>query len=233
MSKEMVGFRFDSLHGCFSNLALMSGSNQLGSLEQPKSADDYFDYLTDLSNNETPFIVVTPQDIGGRLTVPMLHALIEMYNPGFVGIDQISLMDDARSREGTQERIRLTNIAEDLYLATEKYKIPIIAPVQASKVSEKENKDEQGNVDAPKLEHAFGADGIVQNATRVIAIKKQGKTMKMVLRKNRYGLRDGEVLVLWDIDKGVVQPMLSVQKNEQGAVTGTKRAPAAKGVDLF
>lgn len=203
MSHTAIGFRFDTLYKNFSNESLMHG---LPSLGDGVSSSDYTQYLDGLKELEVPFFVVTPKDIGGtRLDVQKLHTLIEKYKPDIVGIDQLSLMADYRSGKGEQERLKYTHIAEDLYLTSERYGIPILTPAQASRESVKDKDN-----DAPQLHQIAESDGVGQNSTRVISIKQLGTTMKISVKKNRYGRNNLEVLTLWDIDKGVIKPFLKV-----------------------
>lgn len=225
MSETLVGFRVDTLHGHFSNRAIMSGQDDLGEGRTPQ---DYYDYLEDISTNEVPFVVITPKQLGGRrLTVPKLHQLIEQYKPGIVGIDQISLMDDARREKGDPKRIQYGNISEDLFLTSEKYAIPILAPVQANRESKK---DKDSKDDTPQPEHIAESDAIPQNATRVIGIRKIDVTMKLGLSKNRYGENNKEIMLIWDIDKGIVRPFLSLGTNDQGEA---EEVTQLEGEDLF
>lgn len=230
MPETLVGLRFDTLHKHFSSKSLMSGQGQLGTEDEPKTLDDYKEYLTNLSTTETPFLIVTPKHLGGkRLTISALHQLIELYKPGIIGIDQLSLMEDERASKGEQARLRYTHIAEDLYLTSEKYQVPILSPSQANREAKKESKNSENT---PELEHISESDGIGQNATRVIGIKQLGPTMKLGLKKNRYGENNKELLVIWDIDKGIVKPFLQVTTDDRGETTDTKTT-TQEGVDLF
>lgn len=225
MSETLVGFRFDTLHKNFKNTSLMSGNDDLG---EGRTPEDYYQYLNDISTTDNPFIVITPGHLGGkRLDIPKLHQLIEQYKPGIVGIDQISLMDDYRREKGEQTRIQYGHIAEDLFLTSEKYGIPILAPAQANRGATKDKKDDE---QAPKVEHISESDAIGQNATRVISIKKIDVTMKFSIAKNRYGLNNQELLVIWDIDNGIVKPFLAVETNDSGEVQQTEQL---SGEDLF
>src|SRR5699024_2253753 len=130
MSENLIGFRFDTLYKNFSNSKLMAGSSDLG---DGKNVDEYYEYLSNQSTNETA------QHLrGNRLTVPKLNQLIEQYKPGIVGIDQISLMDDVRRQSGDPKRIQYSNISEDLFLTSEKYGIPVLAPAQANRDATKD-----------------------------------------------------------------------------------------------
>lgn len=226
MSETLVGFRFDTLKGHFSNRALMSGEDDLG---EERTKEDYYKYINDISMSKTPFIVITPKHLGGRrLSVPKLHQLIEQYNPGIIGIDQISLMEDYRREKGDPKRIQYGNISEDLFLTSEKYEIPILAPAQANREAKKDKKNKE---EAPQIEHISESDAIAQNATRVLSLRNIDVTMKFAIVKNRYGENNKELLLIWDINKGIVKPFLSVDTDaESGDVKGTEQLT---GEDLF
>lgn len=231
MSETLVGFRFDTLHGHFSNSAIMGGKEEMGTSSEPKSPEDYYDYLDNLSHNETPFIVCTPKHLGGRrMNISDLHGFIEKYQPGIIGIDQISLMEDERADRGEQNRIRYTHIAEDLYLTSEKYAVPILAPGQASRAAEEKKDGDK----APELTDIAESDGIGQNATRVVSIKKIDTTMKISLKKNRYGKNNQDLLLIWDIDYGIVKPFLTAETDKHGEVQEDNDIQfQAEGEDLF
>lgn len=228
MGEMIVGYRFDTLNGHFANTALMQGESALGEDKNPTA---YKNYLYELAKTERSFVVVTPKDLGGkRATVPVMNQLIEQYDPDIIGVDQISLMEDHRASKGQQERLSYTHIAEDLYLSSEKYRKPILAPSQANREAEKEKKGDDGGK-TPELHHASESDGVVQNATRVISMRTVDSTLKITVRKNRYGKRNQELLLLWDIDKGIIKPFLAVSTNKDGEAVKTKKL--AGGEDLF
>ena len=234
MPKEMIGFRFDTLHKNFSHSGLTAGYKDLG---EGKTPEDYKNYLNDISKDDNlpPFIVITPKDLGGkRLDVPTLEGLIEQYKPDIVGLDQLSLMEDARQSKGQQERIRFTHVSEDLYNCSEKYGIPILTPSQATRSSVKK-KGEEEDEETPDLHEISESDGIGQNATRVIGMKQIGNTLKLTVRKSRYSKRGGEILVLWDIDKGIIKPFMQVNKDSNNNITSTVPTQSSElaGVELF
>lgn len=231
MPKDIVGFRVDTLNEHFSHSALTTGSPDLGDGKKP---EDYYEYTNNISKdpNLPPFIVITPKDIGGKkLDVPTLENLIEQYKPDIVGIDQLSLMDDARAQRGQQERIKYTHISEDLYLTSEKYGIPILTPSQANRDSAKKKGDDE---ETPELHEISESDGIGQNATRVIGMRQIGSTLKLSVRKSRYSKKGAEILLLWDIDRGLIKPFMQVDKDRNNNVVATKPTQnAMSGEELF
>jgi len=226
MGHLQTGFRFDTLNAKFSNKGLMQGKTELGAGGEPKDDKEYYEYLTNLGSKENPFIVVTPKDLGGkRLNIPVLHDLIEQYKPTIIGIDQLSLMDDYRATKGEQTRLRYTHIAEDLFTTSETYGVPILSPAQAKRGDKKDDEN------TPKTEDVAESDGIPQNSSRVIGIKHMGTTMKLGIPKNRYGPNNQELMLLWDIDKGVVKPFLQASVDKDGKATDT--TSLVGGEELF
>lgn len=219
MSNLVVGFRFDTLAANFSNSALMNGTGELS------GETDYFEHLKEIEQSEAAFVVITPKDLNGnRLDVPTLHSLIEKYKPDIVGLDQLSLMDNHRATRGQIERIKYGQIAEDLYLTSEKYAIPILTPSQANRESAKQKKVGEA---PPELHEISESDAIGQNSTRVISIKQFGNTLKLSLKKNRYGKNNQEILMLWNIDKGILKPFLTVDNSS------SEPKAEYKGSELF
>ena len=202
MSPNIVGFRFDTFNKHFSNMGLMNGSNDV-------DGSEYGDYINDLKRKDG-FIVVTPKDFGGRKpNTDDLRALMIKYNADILGVDQITLMTD--KRRGENKRIQYTNISEDLFLISEELQKPVLAVTQANRDSVKNKKEKDV---APELHEIGESDGIAQNSTRVISLNVHQGVAKLVLKKNRYGLNNKEVLMTWDIDKGILKPMLDGGQDE-------------------
>lgn len=239
MSTTLVGYRFDTLNEHFSNTGLMAGKDDLGEPmidgTNDKTGESYSEYLGNLKENNSPFIVVTPKSLGKQLDIPTLKHLIETHKPDIVGVDQLSLMTDYRSRKGEQLRIQYTHIAEDLYDLSEEMRVPILAPVQANREAHSKNTDKgsTGNK-PPELHEISESDGIGQNATRVISILRNGVQLKLYVAKNRYGVRGDEVSYLWDINLGIFKQVEGANLSS-GAVVDIDLASGelASGEELF
>jgi replicative DNA helicase len=167
------------------------------------------------------------------MTVPVLNGLIEKYKPDIIGIDQFSLMNDARAEKGDPTRIKLAHISEDLYNSSEKYSKPIIADAQANrKASEKKKGDTEA--DTPELDEIQEADAIGQNSSRVISIKQSAAGLKVTVKKNRYGLNNKEFLYFWDIDKGYFKKInMLPTHSEQPVQAASEGEFAANGTEVF
>ena len=95
-------------------------------------------------------------------------------------------------------RIQYANITMDLYKISAKYGIPIVLNVQAGRSAK-----ESGN-DTLELEHIAESDGVGQNASRVIAMKRDEKSgiLQLSVVKNRYGEDRKIIEYMWDVETG-------------------------------
>lgn len=211
MSRNIVGFRVDTLNEHFSNIGLMSGGKKLGKdADTQKDMKDYKKYIERMSAKDG-FIVVTPNDFNGQ--EPNVEQLCEVwdYHSGdILGVDQLSLMADGR--KGETKTVRLGNISKDLFLASESRQKPIIALAQAGRESEKTKKEKD---ETPELHHIEFSDAVGQNATRVLSMNTFDGVLKLTIRKNRYGGFVGrDTLLHWDINYGIVKPLLEGDDGE-------------------
>lgn len=177
MSPSRIGYRFDTIHQGISNRALLAGFGVQG----------YEDYLKELSKNETPYFVTTPQMLGGRVTVSKLREFCLDKDLDFLAVDGITYIQDERYRGGDSKTTSLTNISEDLIQLSLELKIPIVVVVQA-------NRDAVADeVTTPGLSHIRDSDGIAHNATKVLGLGKKGTVLEVGISKNRDGEMDGYV----------------------------------------
>ena len=202
MSALMMGYRFDTLYKNISNTAMLMGNADM--------QDEYLEYIYKLSEG-SGFHVVTPSDFGGKKpTIPQLESLAEEMNIDIVILDQLSLLDDGKQTDN--KTARYANISQDIMLASKRLQIPFITVAQANREAEKDKKAKE---DAPQLHHVEYSDAIVQDATRVVSMKYDSGILKLSLKKNRFGGRNVDVLLKWDIDKGIIEPMLNEEELEQ------------------
>lgn len=209
MSNIIVGFRVDTLLANFSNTGLMNGSTSLGRQGEERGVEDYEQYIEELQQKEG-FIVVTPKDFGGRKpTVSELCEVWDYYDADILGIDQLSLMADERN--GESKTVRYGNITEDLMIASEKRQKPILLLAQANRESEKDKKSKE---ETPELHQIEYSDAVGQNATRVISMNVIDGVLKLSIKKNRYGVVNRDVLLMWNIDYGIIKPLLDEDELE-------------------
>lgn len=205
MSRTSVAFRFDALHRNFSNSLLSAGR---------VNEAQYKDYLDLLRKNPTPFFVITPKDLGGPATVSQLRDFAERNGIKVLGVDQYSLMRDERARKGQQTRLDYAHISEDLFLLSDRLKIPVIAAAQANRAAAAKGEDDK--VGAPKIEHLAESDAVAQNSSKVISIKNSDGILEMNVLKNRDGAKGFTLTYRWDIDSGEFTYIPNSESDEAG-----------------
>ena len=217
MSKEMVGFRFDTLNKHFSNMGLLNGAHSLGEKRGTEGGkflqEDYENYINQLSQ-KSGFIVVTPDDFEGRKpNADEIKSLAIKHGADMIVVDQLSLMSDKRRAD--TPRIAYNNISEDLFLVSKEIKKPILLMAQANREAVKNRKKGE----SPELHDLAESDGVGQNATRVLSLSVIDGTLKLSIKKNRYGMNNKEVLMIWDINTGYLDPLIKSEDNPE-AETG-------------
>lgn len=225
MSREMIGFRFDTLNKHFSNMGLLNGAGTLGKKPNTDGGkyleEDYENYVNQLSQ-KSGFIVVTPDDFGGRKpNVDELKALAVKHGADMIVVDQLSLMSDKRRAD--IPRIAYNNISEDLFLMSKELKKPVILLAQANREAVKNRKKGE----SPELHDLAESDGVGQNATRVLSLSVIDGTLKISIKKNRYGINNKEVLMIWDINTGYLEPL--VKDNPEEKTTSKDNSENEKG----
>lgn len=226
MSREMMGFRFDTLNKHFSNMGLLNGAGTLGNKPDTDGGkylqEDYENYISQLSQ-KSGFIVVTPDDFGGRKpNSDEIKALAVKHEADMIVIDQLSLMSDKRRAD--TPRIAYNNISEDLFLMSKELKKPVILLAQANREAVKNRKKGE----SPELHDLAESDGVGQNATRVLSLSVIDGTLKISVKKNRYGINNKEVLMIWDINTGYLKPLLSENPEAESKPEGSKDAGGNK-----
>lgn len=195
MSPLMMGYRFDTLYKNISNTALLKGNAEL--------EEEYKSYLEELSDN-SGLVVITQQDFNNKKPkISQIKQIAQDINADLVILDQLSLLDDEKSSDN--KTTRYGNISQDIKMATVETQKPWIVVAQANREAEKDKKTRE---QSPQLHHVEYSDTVVQDATRVISLKYLEGILTVSLKKNRFGGKNVDVMMKWDIDKGIIEPML-------------------------
>lgn len=107
-------------------------------------------------------------------------------------------------------RIAYNNISEDLFLMSKELKKPVLLMAQANREAVKNRKKGE----SPELHDLAESDGVGQNATRVLSLSVIDGTLKISVKKNRYGINNKEVLMIWEVNTGYLKPLLSENPEE-------------------
>lgn len=188
MNHVKLGYRFDALFNHFSNKGLTWGAQTEG----------YKEYIDNLQKNPTPFHIITQKDLGGKPTVQKMRNFVEENHLDILGIDQYSLMADGRAKPRDPARLQLAHIAEDLFLLSSEYKIPVLGLAQANR----EGVKKEGEMDAPGLENIKESDDISHNSSKCIGMRQSSFGLVLDIIKNREGRVGDKLLYSWDIDVG-------------------------------
>lgn len=188
MSPDKIGYRFDTVIKHFSNKALVRGHE----------IDGYKEYIEQISQLQTPFLVATPRDFQKNITVSKLRSFCINNKLDILAIDGITYLRDERKQRGDNKTTMLTNISEDLMALSVELQIPILTVVQSNRGGVKQ----EGESGVPELENIKDSDGIAHNATKVISLKQDDGYLEMVIKKHRDGENGGSLKYMWNIDKG-------------------------------
>lgn len=220
MGATSIGYRFDTLMGHFSNKDLMCGGNGI-------DEEEYKAYLEDLKKHENRFMVATPTDFRGPLTVSKLRRWIRQYKLDLVAIDGIKYLSDERGRKNDNMTTSLTNISEDLMALSVEMHVPVLVVVQANRSGVVNDEDEG----TPELESIRDSDGISHNASKVLSIRnKKDNTLEIGIKKQRFGAVGGKVCYHWDINTGTFTYMPQEEKRDRPR---QDRPSEKRGVDMF
>lgn len=196
MSAEAMGVRFDTLYANISNTAILRGNADI--------VDTYKEHLDSLEGM-SGLIVVTQEDFGNRKpTIREIQEKADAQDIDIVFLDQLSMLDDERSTDN--KTVRYGNISQDTVMACKKR--PYITIVQANREANK-TKDK-----FPDIDHIEYCDAVGHDATRVLAMKYEDGLLTLRLQKNRLGSKNVEVMLKWNIDIGLIEPLLSEDELE-------------------
>lgn len=197
MSRDDIGYRFDTLHGNLSNSAM-----KFGKASDEFNIDVYRKYGENLKQLSGEIYVSTPSDFARKLTVSKLKDWIKKRSLDMVAIDGITYLTDERFKKGDSKTISLTNISEDLMELSAEMKVPVLVVVQANRGGVVD----KSSLDTPELENIRDSDGIAMNASKVYAVRQVKNDGQITLlidnKKMRTGIMGQSYSYVWDIDIG-------------------------------
>jgi replicative DNA helicase len=214
MGKVLVGFRFDTWNGNFSNLGLMKGNTELGKVDKSVggrivpidlSKDDYIKYLEELKDEDNPDFMVYTNEDNAQCTFEDIENLIDIIKPDIVGIDQLSLIGTVKKFGTIRERYIF--LTRNFYRLSSKKRIPILVTGQIgrdwAKGRDKNKKNGSDQIDAPETHQFMESNSAGEDATRVVTFARKGNIVMINVPKNRYGI-GGKQEFVWDIDRGFI-----------------------------
>ena len=200
MSESQVGYRIDTFLSNISNFKISKGYSDV--------FDEYQEHIKHVQESTGKFLVCTPKTLGGVATVPKLKAFCERYKVDILGVDQYSLLKDARGNKGRNERYEA--ISEDLKALQIELGIPVLVNAQLNRGAT------SADVSEPGTEHLAGSDRISQDSSIILAITRRPQNkIVLSLTKVREGETGGKLTYQWDIDKGHFEFIPPEQEEQQ------------------
>ena len=195
MTANKIGLRFDTFNSKFSNSSLTYGK-----LDDAQNAE-YDKYIEGLETCQNPFkfLVATPSDLGGNVTVSALKQFCLSNQLDVLAIDGISYLRDERGKSNDSLSTTYSNISADLMSLSVELGIPIYIVVQSNR---------EGGVGSGgrlSLENVRDSDAISYAASTILGFWKPPEAqdrLNMQILKNRFGPSGIALTYLWDIDNG-------------------------------
>lgn len=185
MTAKTVGYRADSLLGHISNTALIRGNLDI----QTK----YKNYLEEISKEISgEILVLTPDMVGGKVTVSTLQAFIEKENLDMLCIDQRSHIQDERKAKSIIEQA--ANISVDLQNLQATKHIPIITISQQNRTS---------TDNGISTDNIAQSDQIGRDSTIVLFVEQKDGILTLNLVKSRFSQSHKKIQYAFDFDKGL------------------------------
>lgn len=171
--------------------------------------------IADMREKNLQLTLITQKELQGRATVRDIEAMVIRDDLDFVFVDQLSLMDDIHPKV-YDTRTKFANITADLFSMSFRRQIPVILAVQS-------NRDGGLQKDTPQLENIAESDGVGQNATRVIGMRRESDITTMSIAKNRYG--DDKFVQKYNTDftTGKFTPIMTAEAPIQAQTQGQVR----------
>ena len=195
MQASYLGTRFDTWRGHYQNSQLFQG----------RYTEQYLDYLTKLSQEETSAFVLEDKDMSsGEVNTQGLETFVKRHGIKLLIIDGLSYMSD--TKRGDTDYIRYKNICLDLFKLSKKHRCAVVVALQANRETH-ENKDDKG-VPFPDLRNVEGSDHPARIATQAFSLRQifDKHVLDIRLEKSRMANNQKPVLsYAWDVNTGNMQ----------------------------
>lgn len=195
MQASYLGTRFDTWRGHYQNSQLFQG----------RYTEQYLDYLTKLSQEETSAFVLEDKDMSsGEVNTQGLETFVKRHGIKLLIIDGLSYMTD--TKRGDTDYIRYKNICLDLFKLSKKHRCAVVVALQANRETH-ENKDDKG-VPFPDLRNVEGSDHPARIATQAFSLRQifDKHVLDIRLEKSRMANNQKPVLsYAWDVNTGNMQ----------------------------
>lgn len=192
MQASFLGTRFDTWRGNFQNNLLFQG----------QYTEQYYNYLKDLSKQDTSAFILEDKDAPDEVVnVPFLKKLVKKHGIKLLVIDGLSYMSDTEKTD--KDYTKYKNLCADLFRLSKQCGCAVVVMMQANRES-RNNKDDKGEV-FPNIYNIEGSDHPARIATQVFAMRQifDKHVLDIRLEKARNANNQKpEFSYAWDINTG-------------------------------
>ncbi len=211
MQASFLGTRFDTWRAHFQN----------SQLHQGKYNEKYYEYLKNLSEEETPAFILEDKDVPeNEVNVDVLRKLVKSHKIKLLIIDGLSYMEDSRGKRGDSDYVKYKNLCVDLFRLSKQFSCAVVVVMQANRES-KNNKDDKGEV-FPNIYNIEGSDHPARICTQAFSMRQifDKHVLDIRLEKSRNANNQKpEFSYSWDINTGNMQFLPSAENSDMGTVT--------------
>lgn len=194
MQSAYLATRFDTWRGHFQNSQLYQG----------RYDERYYQYIKNLSEEETSAYIIEDKDMPDGVSPRRLEAFVKSHGIKLLIIDGLSYMTDDQRSDRDVEKYK--HICGDLFNISKRYGCAIVVAVQANRDT-RENKDDKGEP-FPTAYNAEGSDHPARIATQVFSLRQifDQHVLDIRLEKSRMANNQKPVLSYsWDVNTGNMQ----------------------------
>ena len=156
---------------------------------------EYQNYIKELQKTDEHVYIADNTHFHNEITTQTCETFIVAKKLDILFIDDISYITVPNANKmPTTERIG--KVCRDLFNLSAKYKIPVVATIQAKRRSE--NTQEEDIVGSESIFNSYFAS---QQSSRIVSINKCGEGVKFYVAKNRYGKTGSSYVYLTNYDK--------------------------------
>lgn len=215
MQGSFLATRFDTWRIHFPN----------SQLHQGKYDEQYWNYLEDLSKQETSAYILEDKDMTeGEVNVRGLENLVRALGIKLLIIDGLSYMADVNKAD--TDYIRYKNICNGLFKLSKQYHCAVVIAMQANRET-RECRDDKGDP-FPNLYNVEGSDHPARICTQAFAIRQvfDKHVLDIRLEKSRNANNQKPVLSYsWDINTGNMQYLPNSDALDSPVAGGNSIAP--------
>lgn len=188
MSKESIGYRFDTARTHLSNMAMQKGLLLNG----------YEEYFSNLLKSDEHIFVADSRDFGSSIITQQCRNFVKAKKLDILFIDGIIYVQPADRVKGRTVAETMGKTCRDLLNISNEFSIPVSGVVQARRRSNEKKSEEDFLSDG---ESVYNSYEVTQVATRIVSLNKVASALKFLIAKNRYGISGKEYVYNYDYDK--------------------------------